>query len=509
MLESLTDRLSSVFSKLTGAGRLSESHVDAALEEVRAALLEADVHFRVVRDLLARVREKAIGQEVVKEVQASDMLVKIFHDELVDIMSPDEGDDEPITYGKPTRPTVILMAGLQGSGKTTTTAKLAVWLKERKKKPLLVAADIQRPAAVEQLRVLGGQIDVPVFHVPGDAPEVLAKKAFEEARATGRDVVLIDTAGRLHIDDALMDELKRVAEAVPPDTTFFVCDAMTGQDAVTSASAFKEALPLSGVILTKLDGDTRGGAALSVRHVTGAPVRFVGVGEKTEDLQQFHADRLVGRILGMGDVVTLVEKAQKVVDEKEAEKQMKRMMEDRFTLDDFLSQLQSISKMGSLGSLLGHLPGMPKGFDASMLDDKLLGKTEAVILSMTSAERQRPEVIDQSRRRRIAKGSGSSMQAVTDLLKQFDTMRKMMSQMKKQGLFGRMMSKFTGGGDDAPGGMPDMSEMMGAGGMPGMPGMAGMPGLGGGAPRPTASSNDKRKDRKKERQRRKKSRRRR
>lgn len=509
MFESLTDRLTSVFSKLTGSGRLSEDHVDAALEEVRAALLEADVHFRVVRDLLARVREKAVGQEIVKSVSASDMLVKIFHDELVDIMSAD-GDDEPITFGPPTRPSVILMAGLQGSGKTTTTSKLAVWLTERRKKPLLVAADVQRPAAVDQLRVLGAQIDVPVFHVPGDAPEVLAEKAMDEARRTGRDVVLIDTAGRLHIDEDLMAELGRIRERVTPDTTFLVCDAMTGQDAVTSAAAFKETLPLDGVILTKLDGDTRGGAALSVRHVTGAPVRFVGVGEKTDDLQQFHADRLVSRILGMGDVVTLVEKAQKVVDEEEAEKQMKRMLDDRFTLEDFLKQLQSLAKMGSLGSLLGHLPGMPKGFDPSMLDDKLLGKTEAVILSMTTAERRRPELIDQSRRRRIAAGSGSSMQAVSDLLKQFDQMRKMMSQMKKQGLFGRMMSKFTGGGDEAAGGMPDMSEMMGgAGGMPGLPGMGGMPGMGGGAARRPASSTDKRKDRKKERQRRKKARRRR
>jgi len=503
MFESLSTRLSKVFSGLTGRGRLSESNIEEGLAEVRTALLEADVHFRVAKDLIDRVKEKAIGTDVVKSVTAGQMLVKLFHDELVEMMSS-EGDPVTLVTG---RPSVILMAGLQGSGKTTSTAKLAVHLRDtRKRKPLLVAADIQRPAAVEQLKQLGAANDLPVFHQPGEPPEVLAKLALDEARRTGRDTVLVDTAGRLHIDEELMDELRRIRESVTPDTTFLVCDAMTGQDAVKSASAFVETLPLDGVILTKLDGDSRGGAALSVRHVTGTPVRYVGVGEKVADLQEFHADRLVSRLLGMGDVVSLVEKAQTVVDEDEAEAQMKRMMEDRFTLDDFLKQLRAIRKMGSLGDLLGHLPGMPAGL-SEKIDDKMLTHTEAVVLSMTPAERKRPEMIDAGRKRRIARGSGTAVDVVSRMLKQFEQMRKMMKQMKKGGLFSKLKGAFGGGGGMGLGDMPDMEGMMQGGGMPGMPGMPGVPGGAKAVPRDVSDA--RRKNRKAERKRRKQGRRKR
>ena len=492
MFESLTQRLSKVFSGLTGAGRISESSMESGLEEVRAALLEADVHFRVARDLVDRVRQAALGREVLKSVSAGEMLVKIFHDELVAMM---EVEGEPIRFA-PGRPTVVLLAGLQGAGKTTTAAKLAVHLRDTaRRKPLLVAADVQRPAAVEQLQTLGAAHDIPVFHLAGEPPEVLATLAVEAARAQGRDTVLLDTAGRLHVDDELMAELSRVRNAVTPDATFLVCDAMTGQDAVRSAQAFGETIPLDGVILTKLDGDTRGGAALSVRHVTGTPVRWVGVGEKVADLQVFHADRLVGRILGMGDVVSLVEKAQTVVDEEDAAEQMKRMMADRFSLEDFLKQLRAIRKMGSLADIMGHLPGMPAGL-GEQLDDKMIDHTEAVVLSMTPAERLRPGQIDASRKRRIARGSGTAVDVVSRLLKQFEQMRKMMKNMKKPGLFGRLKGALGGG---LPG-MPDMGELAAApGGMTGAAATA----------RPRMASNDKRKARKAERKRKQQGRRRR
>lgn len=500
MFESLSQRLSKVFSGLTGRGRLTEGNIEEGLAEVRAALLEADVHFRVAKDLIDRVKAEAVGTEVVQSVSAGQMLVKLFHDELVEMMSPSEEEgSEPISFATG-RPTVILMAGLQGAGKTTSTAKLAVHLREtRKRKPLLVAADIQRPAAVEQLRQLGAANELPVFHVAGEPPEALARLALDEALRTGRDTVMVDTAGRLHIDEDLMEELGRIRSSVTPDATFLVCDAMTGQDAVRSATAFREMLPLDGVILTKLDGDSRGGAALSVRHVTGTPIRYVGVGEKVADLQPFHADRLVGRLLGMGDVVSLVEKAQGVVDEEEAEAQMKRMLSDRFTLDDFLKQLRAIRKMGSLGDLMGHLPGVPAGL-ADQIDEKALHRTEAVVLSMTPAERRRPEMIDPGRKRRIARGSGTAVDVVSKMLKQFDQMRKMMKQMKKGGLFSRLKGAFGGGGGMGLGDMPDMEGMM-----PGGP--DGAPSGGRLAPRQDADA--RRRNRKAERKRRKQGRRRR
>jgi len=472
--------------------------MESGLAEIRAALLEADVHFRVATDLMDRVRSKALGTDILKSVDAGQMLVKLFHDELVELMS---SEGEAFRFAKG-RPSVVLLAGLQGSGKTTTAAKLGVHLRDAlHRKPLLVAADIQRPAAVDQLRLLGAANGLPVFHVPGKRPEELAKLAIAEALKTGRDTVLIDTAGRLHIDEELMAELVRVRAATPPDTTFLVCDAMTGQDAVRSASAFVARLPLDGVILTKLDGDTRGGAALSVRHVTGAPVRFVGMGEKVADLQPFHADRLVGRVLGMGDVVSLVEKAQGVIDEKAAEDQMKRMLEDKFSLDDFLKQLQTIRKMGSMRDLLSHMPGMPEGMDPNAVDEKQLDRTQAVMLSMTAHERRRPETIDMSRKRRIARGSGTSVGAVNELLKQFEGMRRMMGQLKQGGLMSRLAGKFLPGMGK---GLPDMSEMMSGVGAPGLAegGAASRAGM-----RP-GERDDRRKAKKAERQRKKQARRR-
>jgi len=494
MFESLTRSMSKAFSRLTKPGRLTEKNMEEGLAEIRASLLEADVHFKVARDLLARVREKAAGERILESVDAGQMIVKLFHDELVDMM---RAEGEPIRFARG-RPTILLVAGLQGSGKTTTCAKLAVHLAGEGRRPLLVAADTQRPAAVHQLQVLGESVDVPVFHAPGEAPEAQAARGLEEARRTGRDVVIVDTAGRLHIDDELMAQLQRVRDAVAPDDTFLVCDAMTGQDAVRSASAFQQALPLDGVILTKIDGDTRGGAALSVRHVTGAPVRYVGVGEKIGDLQPFHADRMVSRILGMGDVVGLVEKAQDVVDERQAEDQLKRMMEDRFTLEDFLSQMRMLGKMGSMKSLLGHLPGMPEGFDPEAIDEKDVKRTEAVMLSMTPGERRRPDLLDNSRKRRVARGSGTSLQKVNELLKQFETMRKMMKQMKKGGMMSRLLGRFT-----PSAGAPDLSSVMSEMAEP-APGRAPVGARAGGS-----RAEARRRQRKKERQRKKNARKRR
>ncbi len=492
MFESLSQPLTKIFSGLSRRGRLSEQNMEEGLGEVRAALLEADVHFRVAKDLIERVKTKALGEKVLESVSAGQMLVKLFHDELVEMMT-DAG--EPFVFERG-RPTVILLAGLQGAGKTTTASKLAVHLRDdRHRKPLLVAADIQRPAAVEQLKQLGQAQDVPVFHEAGLPPEALAERALAEAGRLGCDTVIVDTAGRLHIDDDLMDELQRIVERVRPDTTLLVCDAMTGQDAVRSAGAFKERLALDGLILTKLDGDSRGGAALSVRHVTGAPVRFVGVGEKVGDLQPFHADRLVGRILGMGDVVSLVEKAQDVIDEKAAEQQMERMLSDQFTLEDMLGQLKAVRKMGSMKDLMGHLPGMPEGA-AEQVDEKQVDRSQAVLLSMTPAERKRPGVIDLSRKRRIAKGSGTSVKAVDGLLKQFSGMQKMMKQLQKGGLMSRLASKLMPG---MGGGMPDMSEMMAEQATGGSPAEV----------RRTVSTDQRRKSRKAERQRKRKQRRRR
>ncbi len=449
MFETLSDRFDNVFGRLRGKGRLSESDIDEALREIRLALLEADVNFNVVKTFVGRVRERSTGAEVSKSLTPSQQIIKIVNEELTSILG---GEELAITYSaKP--PTVVLMAGLQGSGKTTTSAKLARWFKAQGRHPILVGADLQRPAAVEQLRTLGGRIDVPVFSEPGD-PIATAVAGVREARTTGRDVCIIDTAGRLAIDAELMEQISQINDQVDPAYTFLVIDAMTGQDAVQTAEAFHQTLALDGVILTKLDGDARGGAALSVKEVVGRPIAFASTGEKLEDFDVFHPDRLAGRILGMGDVLTLIEKAEEAYEEDEAEEAAKRLMEGRFTLEDFLEQMQQLKKMGPLTNLMGMLPGMPKELRNADVDDKELGKVEAIIRSMTPQERAQPELIDASRRTRIANGSGTQPAQVVQLLKQFKEVQKMMKGMNvgpgkpKRGRKGKKGRK--GGGRTTP-----------------------------------------------------------
>jgi signal recognition particle subunit SRP54 len=424
MFQSLTDKFDGIFSRLSKKGVLSEEDVDEALREIRIALLEADVNIAVVKSLRGRIKARATGEEVHKALNPAQQVIKIVNEELTETLG---GETITITYSaKP--PTVVLMAGLQGSGKTTTTGKLARWFKSQGRNPLLVGADLQRPAAVEQLQTLGRQVDVPVFSEPSSPVEV-ARNALTEARATGRDVVIVDTAGRLAIDAELMEEVRLISEAVSPDYTFLVVDAMTGQDAVNVAEAFHEKLELDGVILTKLDGDARGGAALSVKEVVGRPIAFAATGEKLEDFELFHPDRMASRILGMGDVLTLIEKAEETFEHAEAEKAAEALMEGRFTLDDFLEQMQQLKKMGPLNNLVGMLPGLPKEMRDVEVDDGELGRVEAIIRSMTTIERATPEVIDASRRARIAKGSGTNANQVAMLVKQFGEMQKMMKRM--------------------------------------------------------------------------------
>ncbi|MEM8925707.1 MAG: signal recognition particle protein [Actinomycetota bacterium] len=421
MFESLTDRFEGIFSQLSRKGKLSESDVDEALKEIRVALLEADVNLAVVKSLRSRIKERAVGEEVHNALNPAQQVIKIVNEELTAALG---GETIDITYAsKP--PTVVLMAGLQGSGKTTSSAKLARWFKSQGRNPLMVGADLQRPAAVEQLRTLGRQIDVPVFSEPSD-PVAVAGAAIAEARSQGRDVVIVDTAGRLAIDEALMEEVRQISEAVEPDYTFLVVDAMTGQDAVNVAEAFHQKLALDGVILTKLDGDARGGAALSVKEVVGRPIAFAATGEKLEDFDLFHPERMASRILGMGDVLTLIEKAEQNYDQQEAEEAAARMLEGQFTLDDFLEQMQQLKKMGPLNNLVGMLPGLPKEMRDVDVDDRELGRVEAIIRSMTKAERTDPKIIDSSRRSRIAKGSGTNPNQVSQLVAQFSEMQKMM-----------------------------------------------------------------------------------
>ncbi len=424
MFESLSDRFDVIFGRLKGRGRLSESDIAEVMREIRLALLEADVSLPVVKTFTARVRERASGVEVARSLTPAQQVIKIVNDELTAILG---GADFALTYeARP--PTVILMAGLQGSGKTTTSAKLARWTKAQGRHPLLVGADLQRPAAVDQLRTLGGRIDVPVFSEPGD-PVATAVAGVREARSTGRDVCIIDTAGRLAIDAELMDQIRQISDRTEPAFTFLVIDAMTGQDAVRTAEAFHTTLALDAVILTKLDGDARGGAALSVKEVVGRPIAFASTGEKLDEFDVFHPDRLAGRILGMGDVLTLIEKAEEAYEADEAEDAAKRLMEGRFTLDDFLEQMQQLKKMGSLTNLMGMLPGMPKELRDADIDERELGRVEAIIRSMTPQERAMPEIIDASRRDRIAAGCGSQPAQVTNLLKQFKEVQKMMKGM--------------------------------------------------------------------------------
>lgn len=424
--EGLSSKLQETFRKLKGKGKLSEKDVKDAMREVKLALLEADVNYKVVKDFINSVTARAVGQEVMESLTPAQHVIKIVNEELISIMGKSESKLNP----SPQPPTVIMLCGLQGAGKTTMAAKLSKHLVKHNKKPLMVAADIYRPAAIKQLQVLGAQIDIPVFSL-GDktSPVDIAKAGIESAKKTGRDYVIIDTAGRLHIDEILMEELKQVKEAVKPQEILLVVDAMTGQDAVNVAEHFNNALDISGVILTKLDGDTRGGAAISVRAVTGKPIKFAGVGEKISDLEVFHPERMASRILGMGDVLSLIEKAQENIDMKKAEDLSKRLLSQQFNLQDFLDQMQQVKKMGPMKDLLKMIPG----FDASKLgnleiNEKDMAHQEAIIKSMTMKERQNPSIINASRKKRIAAGSGTSIQDVNKLLQGFEQTRKMMKQ---------------------------------------------------------------------------------
>ena len=433
MFEMLTERLNGVFKQLRSRGRLSESNIDDAMREVRRALLEADVNYKVARSFIARVKERAIGREVLKSITPGQQVVKIVHDELIALM----GNQNAALQLAESPPSAIMMVGLQGSGKTTSAAKLARLLAAQNKNPLLVAADIYRPAAIDQLCVLGEQVGVPVHHCPeGTDPVDICTQAMDRAKDENCDVVILDTAGRLHVDDERMDEVARIREAVSPSEILFVCDAMTGQDAVSSASAFYETLNFSGVVLTRMDSDTRGGAALSIREVSGVPIKYIGVSEKVDGLEVFHPDRMASRILGMGDVVTLVEKAQATIDDEQAKKVEQKLRSASFTFDDFLEQMAQIKQMGPLDQLMQMIPGASKAMPDMQVDEKTFSHIEAIIYSMTPIERDKPHIINGSRRRRIANGSGRSIQDVNKLLKQFSTMQKMMkrmSRMEKQG----------------------------------------------------------------------------
>jgi len=434
MFENLTDRLESAFKKLRGHGKLTEENIQEAMGEVRTALLEADVNFGVVKEFIATVTEKAIGREVLSSLSPGQQVVKVVHDELVALLG---SQAEPLKLdGR--QPVVIMLAGLQGSGKTTTAAKLALQLKGKGRSPFLVPADVYRPAAIEQLHVLGEQIGVPVFaSTTEQKPVDIARQSLAEATRCNYDTVIIDTAGRLHVDEALMAELQEISRAVPLTEVLFVADAMTGQDAVTVAEKFNGALEITGVILTKMEGDARGGAALSVKKVTGKPIKFVGVGESVEALEIFHPDRAASRILGMGDVLSLIEKAEAVVDQKDAEQLARKIQKNAFTLEDFLEQIQQIKKMGSLEQLMGMIPGINKLKqlkEAPKPDEKELGKTEAIIRSMTLKERRNHRIIDASRRLRISKGSGTSVNEVNRVLKSYAMMLKMMKNLKGKGI---------------------------------------------------------------------------
>src|SRR3954465_4212502 len=428
MFDSLSSRLEGVIKKIRGKGRLTDADVDEVLKEIRTALLEADVNVDVVRNLQARIRERAIGLELSQALDPGQQVVKIVNNELTALLG---GETLKITYAS-RPPTVVLMAGLQGSGKTTNSAKLARWFKSQGRQPLMVGADLQRPAAVEQLRTLGRQIDVPVFSEPGD-PVNTAGRGIDDARRLGRDVVIVDTAGRLAIDTEMMEQVRQISERVQPNYTFLVVDAMTGQDAVTTAEAFDQTLTLDGVILSKLDGGAGGGAALSGKEVTGRPIAFASTGEKLDAFEQFYPDRMASRILGMGDVLTLIEKAEQVYEKDKAEEAAARLMEGDFTLDDFLEQMQQLKKMGSLSSIVGMLPGMPKELKQAKIEDDQMKPVEAIIHSMTREERRRPEIINGSRRLRIANGSGTTTGDVNRLVKQFQEMQKLMKRMGGMG----------------------------------------------------------------------------
>jgi len=445
MFEALSAKLDEAIRRLSGEARLTDENVTEALREVRRALLDADVNIQVVRKFVDDVKAKALGRQVLGSVTPGQMIVKIIYDELIEMMGGEHVDIRTAPAG----PTVIMMCGLQGSGKTTHAAKLARLFKSRGRQPMLVAADIYRPAAVDQLQTLGAALEVPVFHQRDTDPVAIAENALVEGRRLGRDVIIIDTAGRLTIDEEMMREVERIKERTKPDEILFVVDSMIGQDAVTTAKAFHDRLNFDGVILTKLDGDTRGGAALSIRTVVQKPIKFVGTGEKMEALEPFHPDRMASRILGMGDVVSLVERAQQQFDEEESRRLEQKIRKNQFTLEDFHEQIQQIKQMGSLRELVGMLPGMDRALKGVEVDDKALVRIEAMITSMTKEERARPEIINGSRRRRIAAGSGTTIENVNQLIKQFEEMRKMMKSFSGNKM--RTLARSMGGGLGFPG----------------------------------------------------------
>ncbi|MGD9608921.1 MAG: signal recognition particle protein [Desulfovibrionaceae bacterium] len=492
MFDSLTDRLDDVFRKIRGHARLTEENIQAALREVRLALLEADVNFKVVKDFVERVRERATGQDVLKSLTPGQQVVKIVHEELIGLLG-----GQAQTLDLSASPAVIMVVGLQGSGKTTTCAKLALKLRrDFKRKPYLVPADVYRPAAIDQLHKLASQLDIAAYpSTPDQNPVDICKAALEEAKRTGHDVLLLDTAGRLHIDETLMDELVAIKAATSPAEILFVADAMTGQDAVTVAAAFNERLDLSGIVLTKMDGDARGGAALSVRQVTGKAIKLVGTGEKVSDLEVFHPDRAASRILGMGDILTLIEKAQTDVDATEAAEMERKLRKAQFTLEDFRTQMRRVKKLGSLEGILKLIPGMSqvrKQLGEIQMPEKEMARVEAIINSMTKAERATPKLINTSRRERIARGSGSTVLEVSQLLKNFAQMQKMMQRM--------MGGKGLPATPKMPGGMRGMPSMPGM--PPGMAGMPSMPGAEAGSKAAAKAAAKKKKEKRKKRKKR-------
>ncbi len=425
MFDNLSEKLEKAFKKFRNKGKLTEADVKEGMREVKLALLEADVNFKVVREFVKSVTERAVGSEVLESLLPAQQIIKIVHEELIKLMG--EANNKLQISSRP--PTVIMMVGLQGSGKTTHSAKLAGMYKKQGKRPLLVACDVYRPAAIDQLKVVGGQIDVPVFDMGLGNPVEIAKAGLEHARRHGHDMVFIDTAGRLHVDEVLMNELCSIKENVEPTEIILVVDAMTGQDAVNVASSFNEQLDITGVLLSKLDGDTRGGAALSIRHVTGKPIKFIGIGEKLDAIEPFHPDRMASRILGMGDVLTLIEKAQQAFDDKKAEELERKLRENTFTLTDYLDQFRQIKNMGNLDQLAGMIPGIKPGqLKDAKINERDMARTEAIILSMTIEEREHPNLLNGSRRKRIAAGSGTTVEEVNKLIKQYDMMNNMIKQ---------------------------------------------------------------------------------
>ena len=449
--ESLSEKLNAAFKKLRGKGRLTQADIKEAMREVRMALLEADVSYKVVKDFTKTVTERASGAEVLEALSPAQMVIKIVNEELCRLMG---SENQKLNFGSKS-PAVVMLVGLQGAGKTTNGAKLAGYIRRQGKRPLLAACDIYRPAAIKQLETVGAQLNIPVFQMGQTNPVDIAKAAVEHAKRHGNDVVFLDTAGRLHIDEALMDELKNIRDAVEPSEILLVVDAMTGQDAVNAATAFDEALGVTGVMLSKLDGDARGGAALSIRAATGKPIKFIGVGEKLDMIEPFHPDRMASRILGMGDVLTLIEKAEQSFDEKKALEAAEKLRANKFSLSDYLDQMAQLKNMGDLQDLAGMIPGLDaKALKGAKMDDKMLAHQEAIILSLTQAERDNPSMLNSSRKKRIAAGSGTSVVDVNRLIKQFDAMQQMMKQFS-----GKNMKK--------------LQKKMGKGGFTGMPGMPG------------------------------------